>query len=171
MMIHVTRRRSLGTLAALSLARPTLAQGWSPDRAVRMVIPFAAGTTTDTLGRPMGAALSRGLGQPVVIDNRTGAGGTVGAAAVAGAAPDGLTILFGTSGATATNPVLMPAIPYDPIRDFAPIGAVARTAIVLGIRPALGPATVQEFLALARRRRFPSPPPAPAPRAHRAGTA
>lgn len=152
MMIHVTRRRSLGTLAALSLARPTLAQGWSPDRAVRMVIPFAAGTTTDTLGRLMGAALSRGLGQPVVIDNRTGAGGTVGAAAVAGAAPDGLTILFGTSGAMATNPVLMPAIPYDPIRDFAPIGAVARTAIVLGIRPALGPATVQEFLALAWRR-------------------
>lgn len=148
----MNRRAALLGLAAAPLAAHAFAQGWAPDRPVRMIIPFAAGTTTDTLGRLMAQALSRGLGQPVVVDNRTGAGGTVGAAAVAQAAPDGLTLLFGTSGAMATNPVLMPAIPYDPLRDFAPIGSVARTAIVLGIRPALGPTSVQEFLALARRR-------------------
>ena len=158
-MTSPTRRQSLVLLAGLGpglAGRDAPAQGvaagWSPDRPVRMVIPFAAGTTTDTLGRLMGGALSRGLGQPVVIDNRTGACGTVGAAAVAQAAPDGHTILFGTSGAMATNPVLMPSIPYDPLRDFAPVASVARTAIVLGVRPALGPATLQEFLALARRR-------------------
>jgi tripartite-type tricarboxylate transporter receptor subunit TctC len=145
------RRAAILGLAAAPLAWPARAQ-WVPERPVRMIIPFAAGTTTDTLGRQIGAALSRGLGQPVVIDNRTGAGGTVGAAAVAQAAPDGLTLLFGTSGAMATNPVIMPAIPYDPIRDFAPVGAVARTAIVLGIRPALGPTSLAEFLTLARQR-------------------
>ena len=147
----MNRRAALLALAAAPIAGTARAQ-WAPDRPVRMIIPFAAGTTTDTLGRLMGAALSKGLGQPVVIDNRTGAGGTVGAAAVQQAAPDGTTILFGTSGAMATNPVLMPSIPYDPIRDFAHVGAVARTAIVLGIRPALGPTNVQEFLALARQR-------------------
>lgn len=157
-MTSPTRRHALAalaSLAALPALRPAGAQTaapWAPDRPVRMIIPFAAGTTTDTLGRLMGNALSKGLGQPVVIENRTGAGGTVGAAAVAQAAPDGQTILFGTSGAMATNPVLMAAIPYDPLRDFAPVSSVARTAIVLGVRPALGPASVQEFLALARQR-------------------
>jgi tripartite-type tricarboxylate transporter receptor subunit TctC len=155
----MNRRTALLGAAGIPFARPAAAwaQGggggdWSPDRPVRMIIPFAAGTTTDTLGRIIAQALRRGLGQAVVVDNRTGAGGTVGAAAVAQAAPDGTTILFGTSGAMATNPVLMPSIPYDPIRDFAPIASVARTAIVLGVRPALGPASVEEFLALARRR-------------------
>lgn len=157
-MTKPTRRHTLAALASLAAPpalRPAGAQtaaSWAPDRPVRMIIPFAAGTTTDTLGRLMGNALSKGLGQPVVIENRTGAGGTVGAAAVAQAAPDGQTILFGTSGAMATNPVLMASIPYDPLRDFAAIGSVARTAIVLGVRPALGPASVQEFLALARQR-------------------
>lgn len=151
----MNRRAALSALLATGAAMPARAQGtaWVPDRPVRMIIPFAAGTTTDTLGRLMAQAMQRGgLGQAVVVDNRTGAGGTVGAAAVAQAAPDGTTILFGTSGAMATNPVLMPTIPYDPIRDFAPIASVARTAIVLGIRPALGPANLRDFLALARQR-------------------
>lgn len=144
------RRALLVAAAALPLTRAR-AQTW-PDRPLRLIVPFAAGTTTDTLGRLCSAALSQGLGQPVVVDNRTGAGGTVGTAAVAQAASDGLTLLFGTSGSMATNPVIMRAIPYDPLRDFAPVAAYARTSVVLGVRPQLGVASLAEFLALARRR-------------------
>ncbi|MBL6456203.1 tripartite tricarboxylate transporter substrate binding protein [Belnapia sp. T6] len=140
-------------LLALGLALPAAAraQAW-PDRPVRLVVPFAAGTTTDILGRIAGSAIASGIGQPVVVDNRSGAGGTVGAAAVAQAAPDGTTLLFGTSGTMATNPAIMPGIPYDPLRDFAPIASFCRTSVVLGVRPQLGVATLGEFLALARRR-------------------
>ena len=139
------RRVLLGSLVLPAVAK---AQG-AP---VRLVVPFAAGTTTDILGRIAGAAIGRGLGQPVVVDNRSGAGGTIGSAAVAQAAPDGLTLLFGTSGTMATNPAIMPGIPYDPIRDFAPIASFAGTSVVLGVRPELGVASVGAFLALARRR-------------------
>ena len=139
------RRVLLGSLVLPAVAA---AQG-AP---VRLVVPFAAGTTTDIIGRLAGAAISRGLGQPVVVDNRSGAGGTIGSATVAQAAPDGLTLLLGTSGTMATNPAIMPGIPYDPIRDFAPIASLAGTSVVLGVRPALGVDTLEGFLALARRR-------------------
>ncbi|MDN3565591.1 Bug family tripartite tricarboxylate transporter substrate binding protein [Paeniroseomonas aquatica] len=151
----MTRRMLLGGLLAPMLLpglRPARGQGVPQGAPVRLVVPFAAGTTTDILGRIAAAALARGLGQPVVVDNRSGAGGTIGTAAVAQAAPDGLTLLFGTSGTMATNPAIMPTIPYDPIRDFAPVGSVARTAVVFGVRPALGVASLAEFLALAKRR-------------------
>jgi len=144
------KRRTL-LIAPLALAAPAHAAEW-PDRPLRLVVPFATGTTTDILGRIAASAISRGLGQPVVVDNRTGAGGTVGSAAVAQAAADGYTLLFGTSGTMATNPIIMPGIPYDPLRDFAPVGSFARTSVVLGVRPQLGVASVAEFLALARRR-------------------
>jgi tripartite-type tricarboxylate transporter receptor subunit TctC len=88
----------------------------------------------------------------VVADNRAGAGGVVGTQSVAQAAPDGYSILFGTSGTMATNPVIMAAIPYDPIRDFAPIGSYAKTSVILGVRPQLGVTDLAGFLALARRR-------------------
>ncbi|MBK1661396.1 Bug family tripartite tricarboxylate transporter substrate binding protein [Paracraurococcus ruber] len=143
------RRALLAAAAALPVAR---AQAAWPDRPIRLVVPFAAGTTTDILARLCGAALAQGLGQPVVADNRAGAGGTVGTQAAAQAAPDGHTLLFGTSGTMATNPAIMPAIPYDPLRDLAPIAGYARTAVVLGVRPQLGVAGFAEFLALARQR-------------------
>ncbi|MDO9706884.1 Bug family tripartite tricarboxylate transporter substrate binding protein [Paracraurococcus lichenis] len=142
------RRRAL--LAAAALPLVARAAAW-PDRPIRLVVPFAAGTTTDILARLCGSALAQGLGQPVVPDNRAGAGGTVGTLAVAQAAPDGNTLLFGTSGTMATNPVIMRAIPYDPLRDFAPVAAYARTSVILGVRPQLGVRSLSEFLALARR--------------------
>ena len=151
------RRRTLllGAAAALALPVPPAAAqpaaAW-PERPVRLVVPFAAGTTTDILGRLAAAFLARELPQPVVVDNRSGAGGTVGALAVAQAAPDGQTLLLGTSGTMATNPALMPGLAYDPLRDFAPIASFARTSVVLGVRPELGVGSLQEFLALARRR-------------------
>jgi tripartite-type tricarboxylate transporter receptor subunit TctC len=144
------RRALLAATVALPLA--ARAADW-PDRPIRLVVPFAAGTTTtDILARLCGAALSGSLGQPVVADNRAGAGGTLGTQAVAQTAPDGYTLLFGTSGTMATNPVIMPAIPYDPLHDFAPVGSYARTSVVLGVRPQLGVADIGGFLALARRR-------------------
>jgi tripartite-type tricarboxylate transporter receptor subunit TctC len=146
----VKRRTLLAATAALPLA-PARAATW-PERPLRLVVPFAAGTTTDILARLCGAALSQGLGQPVVADNRAGAGGVLGTQMVAQAAPDGYTLLFGTSGTMATNPVIMPSIPYDPLRDFAPIGSYARTSVVLGVRPQLGVSDMAGFLDLARRR-------------------
>ncbi|MFC7538605.1 Bug family tripartite tricarboxylate transporter substrate binding protein [Siccirubricoccus deserti] len=152
------RRTMLASLAAL----PARAAEW-PDRPLRMIVPFAAGTTTDILGRIAATAISRGVGQPVVVDNRAGAGGTVGSAAVAQAAADGHTLLFGTSGTMATNPIIMPGIPYDPLRDFAPVASFARTSVVLGARPQLGAGMTRSSWHSVAGRRFQWGPPVPAP--------
>lgn len=96
------------------------AQTW-PSKPLRMVIPFPAGTSTDVSGRRVAEALSRELGQPVVVDNRAGAGGNLGADAVAKAAPDGYTLLLGTTGNMAVNKTLFRNLPYDPVGDFTPL--------------------------------------------------
>ena len=144
-------RRHLLAAAALLPFTPARAAEW-PDRPVRLIIPFAAGTSTDIMGRIAASHLSRGLGQPVVADNRTGAGGTVGALAAAQAAPDGYTLFFGTSGTQATNPAMMPNLAYDPERDFAPIVSFAKTAVILAVRPQLGVKDLAGFVALAKQR-------------------
>ena len=148
------RRRlftAVGLLPLAMVAKAAWAAAW-PERPIRLIIPFAAGTTTDILGRILASHLSRGLGQPVVADNRTGAGGTVGALAAAQSAPDGYTLLWGTSGSQATNPAMMPGLPYDPERDFAPIASFAKTAVILGVRPQLGVVNLAGFIALAKQR-------------------
>lgn len=128
------------------------AQAW-PDRPIRLVVPFPGGSSTDILGRIAAQQLSRGLnGATVVVDNRAGAGGTIGAQFVAQAAPDGLTLLLGTIGTHTVNPHLMPNLPYDPMRDFTPIIAHSKTKILLVVRPQLGVRTMAEFVALARTR-------------------
>jgi len=142
-------RRTL--LAASLLPAAAAAQSW-PDRPLRLVVPFAAGTTTDALGRLLAPYLARNLGQPVVVDNRSGAGGSLGAAQVARSAPDGLTLILGTIGTHAVNTSLLRDIGYDPVRDFAPIAAYVQTPVVLAVRPALGPANLAELIALAKRR-------------------
>jgi tripartite-type tricarboxylate transporter receptor subunit TctC len=147
----LSRRRWLSGMALLPVAAAAQPAPW-PDRPLRLVVPFAPGTTTDTLGRLLGNFLSQRLGQPVVVENRSGAGGGVGAAAVARSAPDGLTLLLGTIGTQAVNPSLVRDIGYDPVRDFAPISAYVQTPVVLGVRPALGIAGVTELVALAKRR-------------------
>ena len=128
------------------------AQAW-PDRPIRLVVPFPGGSSTDILGRIAAQQLSRGLnGATVVVDNRAGAGGTIGSQFVAQAAPDGLTLLLGTIGTHTVNPHLMPNLPYDPMRDFTPIIAHSKTKILLVVRPQLGVRTMAEFVALARTR-------------------
>jgi tripartite-type tricarboxylate transporter receptor subunit TctC len=141
-------------LLASSLLAPGIAhtQTW-PDRPIRFVVPFPAGSSTDILGRIAAQHLSRGLnGATVVVDNRAGAGGTIGSQYVAQAAPDGLTLLLGTIGTHAVNPHLMPNLPYDPMRDFTPIIAHSKTKILLVVRPQLGVRSMAEFVALARTR-------------------
>ena len=150
-MNDLSRRHLLGGLALLPAAAGAQTAGW-PDRPLRLVVPFPAGTTTDTLGRLLGNFLSAQLGQPVVVENRSGAGGSVGAASVARSAPDGYTLILGTSGSHAVNASLIRDMGYDPVRDFAPIGAFVQTPVVLGVRPSLGAASVAELVALAKTR-------------------
>ncbi|MDQ1077771.1 tripartite tricarboxylate transporter substrate binding protein [Pseudoroseomonas cervicalis] len=145
------------TLAGLSpLARPALAQGapqpgaaaW-PSRPVRMVVPFAAGGSTDVSARMLAPRLQALLGQPIVIENRAGAGGTLGSDAVAKAAPDGHTFLMGTiSTHVLAVGLYRERLPYDPERDFAAVAATVLVPICITVHPSLGVATLSEFIAL-----------------------
>jgi tripartite-type tricarboxylate transporter receptor subunit TctC len=131
-----TRRQLLLATGALALAAPAVrAQAW-PAKPVRIVVPFAAGGTTDILARALAPELQRAFGQPFVIDNKPGAGGNNGAAEVAKAAPDGYTFLMGTVGTHAINPSLYPKMPYDHVKDFAPVTLVAGVPNVLVLNPA-----------------------------------
>lgn len=121
-----------------------------PIRPIRIVVPYAAGGSTDQLARSIQQPLSEILGQPVIIDNKPGAGGTIGADIVAKAAPDGYTLVFGNTGPNAVVS-LMRKVPYDLIKDFRPISTVAFTPMILAV-PIDSPAkTVKEFLAYARQ--------------------
>ena len=134
-MNPIPRRALLVTalLAPLAVAAQT---PW-PAKPVRIVVPFAAGGTTDILARALAPELQRVFGQPFVVDNKPGAGGNNGAAEVAKAAPDGYTLLMGTVGTHAINPALYPKMPYDHVRDFVPVTLVAGVPNVLVLNPVL----------------------------------
>jgi tripartite-type tricarboxylate transporter receptor subunit TctC len=122
-----------------------------PDKPVKLVVPFAAGGPADGLGRILGEKLTQRWGQSVVIENRGGAGGNVGAAVVARAAPDGYTLLLNAS-SHVINASLTENLPYDPIKDFTPISEVASYMLVLVLHPSAPPTTLKEFVAFARKR-------------------
>lgn len=152
----LTRRRLTAALAlALTAALPgaALSQAAWPTKPLRIVVPFAAGGTTDILARAMAPELQKALGQPVVIENKPGAGGNTGAVEVA-RSTDGHTILMGTVGTHGINQSLYPKLPYDPIKDFAPITLVAAVPNVLVINPAkaqeLGINSVQDLIRVAK---------------------
>jgi len=128
-----TRRTLLIVLGALPLV--AMAQGTWPSKPVRIVVPFAAGGTTDILARALAPELQRAFGQPFIVDNKPGAGGNSGAAEVAKAPADGYTLLMGTVGTHAINPALYPKMPYDHARDFAPVTLVAGVPNVLVMNP------------------------------------
>jgi tripartite-type tricarboxylate transporter receptor subunit TctC len=135
-------------LAAL-LATSTLRAGEDyPARPVQMIIPFAAGGPTDIVGRVMGAKMGEILGQQFVVENKTGAGGNIGAEAVAKASPDGYTILMATVSTNAINPGLYKHIPYDAVRDFAPVGRVGVTPTLLLVNPSVPATDVKSLIAL-----------------------
>jgi tripartite-type tricarboxylate transporter receptor subunit TctC len=134
-------RRELLTLAAASAVGATLplaarAQGAWPSKPVRIVVPFAPGGTTDILARALAPELGKAFNQSFVVDNKPGAGGNVGSAEVAKAAPDGYTFLMGTVGTHGINVSLYPKMAYDPVKDFAPVTLVAGVPNVLVMNPA-----------------------------------
>ena len=142
-----TRRMVLATaLAAPTVAR---AQGF-PDRPVRLMVPFPPGGNVDFTARLLAPALSASLGQPVVVENRGGAGGIVGTEAVARSRPDGTLVLLGSTGPMSLFPVAMQTLPYDTLRDFAPIGIAYRVPIVLMVGRQVPARTLAEFVALAK---------------------
>jgi len=138
------------SLAALvAVAAPLATAQTFPVKPIRFVVPFAPGGGTDLLARAIGQRLTDVLGQPVVVDNRAGAGGVIGADLVAKAAPDGYTIVLGSPGPLTINPNLRPSIPYR-LKDFAPITLATISPFVLVVNPALGVASVKELIALAK---------------------
>jgi tripartite-type tricarboxylate transporter receptor subunit TctC len=146
-MPKLARRAALGLIGAATLATPSRAQAF-PSRPIRILVPFAAGGTTDILARAIGERLSVALGQPVVIDNRGGAGGTVAGEAFARAEPDGHTLLVATASLICINKALYARLPFDPDTDFAPVAMLAQQPNVLVVNPrALPMATLPELIA------------------------
>jgi tripartite-type tricarboxylate transporter receptor subunit TctC len=136
--------------AATSLAGPACAQTY-PDRPVRIVVPFAAGGGSDVVARAIATKLADKLGQSFVVENRTGAGGSLGANQVARATPDGYTLLLGSSSEIAQYPNVASNVPYDSVRDFTPIALIATVPLVLTVTESLPVKNVQALLAHARQ--------------------
>ncbi|WP_439594523.1 Bug family tripartite tricarboxylate transporter substrate binding protein [Falsiroseomonas sp.] len=153
-----TRRALLATALALpALARPARAQGWSPDRPVRLVVPFAPGGSQDVLGRLFAQAVTASVGQNVVVENRAGAGGLLGAETVAKAAPDGTTLLLATAGQLTIAKAIGRRLSYDPIADFAPILHISDSPVALIAAPNLPVQDLAGLLTLARNAPQPMP--------------
>jgi len=141
---------ALATFSTVVLsANPALAQRF-PDRPIRLIIPFAPGGGTDILGRVLAPKLADNLGQPVVPENRPGAGSNIGAEQVVRATPDGHTLLLG-SNTQAINATLYPKLPFDTLRDLAPVSLIAVAPMVFVAHPSVAAKTVADFVALARR--------------------
>ena len=124
-----------------------------PVKPLRIVVPFAAGGPVDAVGRTLGQRLSEGLGQPVLIDNRGGAGGSIGMEAMVRAAPDGYTLGVGSLGSLALSPAIDPKLRYDPLKDVTPIASVAVTHYVLVVHPSVPAKSVQDLIRIARERK------------------
>jgi tripartite-type tricarboxylate transporter receptor subunit TctC len=152
--ITFTRRALLASAAALALAGPAAAQSGWPTKPVRIVVPFAAGGTTDILARAVAQELTNSFGQSFVVDNKPGAGGNIGADLVAKSAPDGYTLLMGTVGTHAINKFLYAKMPFDPQKDFQPVTLVAGVPNVMVVNAEKAAArhinNVQDFIKYAK---------------------
>lgn len=150
---NFSRRNGLKALAAAALAvtgiAPAAAQTF-PNKPINIIVPFSAGGTTDILARIVGQALGTELGQSVIIDNRPGAGGNIGGQAAARAPADGYTLFMGTVGTHAINAALYKKMPFDPIKDFAPLSRVANVPNLLVAHPSQPYKTVQELITYAK---------------------
>jgi tripartite-type tricarboxylate transporter receptor subunit TctC len=135
--------------ALFAAAAPALGETW-PARPIRLVVPFPASGATDILSRALAQKLGDALGQPIVVDNRPGAGGAIGSELVAKAAPDGYTVLMATTSTHSVGPALNPRLPYDVERDFAPVVHVADSTNILVVSPQLPAGNVRELIALAK---------------------
>jgi tripartite-type tricarboxylate transporter receptor subunit TctC len=150
--MELTRRQAMlgvGGLAVLA-SRPAQAQAAYPSRNIKMIVPYPPGGTTDLLGRLIADQIKSGLNAVVIVENKPGAGTTLGAGEVARSEPDGYTLLMATSTTLAINKTLYKKLPYDPVKDFAPVALVAGVPFALIINPALPPKNLAEFIAYAR---------------------
>ena len=148
--MNIPRRLVLGWTLAVACGAAA-AQGY-PERPVRMVVPFPAGSATDLAARVIGQQLQAALGQPFVVDNKPGAGGSIAGSDVVRAAPDGHTLMFSSNSAVASNVALLKNIPYDPLKDFTPIAGVAETALALMVKSSFPAKDLREFIAYAKQR-------------------
>lgn len=136
-------------LLAMAVAGSALAQSGRP---IRMIVPLPAGTATDLAARVLGQQMSTVLGQPIVVDNKPGANGTIGVMEMVRAAPDGHTLLLGSQSPLATNVAMVKNLAYDPRKDFSPINGFGETMHVLMVRPGFAAKTMSEFIAYAKQR-------------------
>jgi tripartite-type tricarboxylate transporter receptor subunit TctC len=152
---RVPSRHSIATFIAFALLLPQAVHGHAatsdyPVRPLRLIVPFAAGGTSDILGRIVSARMQETLGQRLVVDNRGGAGGMIGTDLAAKAVPDGYTLVLGSNATHAIVPLLQKKAPYDPLKDFSPIGMVAITPTLLAVNKELPVKSVKELIALAK---------------------
>lgn len=147
--MNITRRTALALALGALAALPSFAQNY-PNRLVTLVVPFPPGGGTDTGGRIIAEQLSKRWGQTVVVDNKGGAAGQIGAELVAKAKPDGYTLLLGNIGTQAINPSLYPKMAYDPDKAFAPVSLLAELPLVMMVNPGVPANTAAEFIALAK---------------------
>lgn len=150
----MTTRRGFGKgflagAAALASARFAFATDY-PTKQVKVIAPFAPGAATDTCARIVAQGLGERWGKPVIVENKVGASGTIGAAMVAQSPPDGYTLLLGTIGTCATNPLVMANVPYDTLNDFTPISLFAKVAMLVVVHPSLPFKSLGELIAYAR---------------------
>jgi tripartite-type tricarboxylate transporter receptor subunit TctC len=143
------RRALIGAALAISISGAALAQDWAPSKPVRIVVPIV-GSTNDVLARLVAPELQRALGQSVIVENKGGAGGTIGTTEVARSAPDGQTLLVGFNGPIAINSTLYDKLPYDPVKDLAPITLAVTTPQFLVVSAGVPAKSVAEFVALAK---------------------
>ena len=150
----VSRRTFIATLGALPAAallpREVLAAGW-PERPVHLIVPFAAGGNADIVGRLAGDQISKGIGQTVVVENRGGAGGSIGAAFVARATPDGYMLLVGSNGPLTVNPLVQAHMEYDPLKDLAPIALTRYVPHAIIVTNSLAAKPLPEFVAQSKK--------------------
>ena len=151
--MSISRRdvlRAAGAASALALV-PRAAFAAYPERPLRLIVPFAPGGNADIVARLVGERMAEALGQPVVVENRAGAGGSIGAEYVARAAPDGYTLLTGSNGPLTVSPFVQAKLPYDPLKDLAPVGLTSLVPHALIVNAALPARTLQELVALSKQ--------------------
>ena len=147
---HASQRRRLVAALLSALAAPAVRAQSYPSRPLRIVVPFPPGGSTDLLARRIGEALTKSLAQPVVVENRPGAGGTTGADFVAKAPADGYILLLGVTGSNAISVSLYPKLPYNPVSDFTPVTQVVSAPLVLVVNAASGIKSVRDYVSAAR---------------------
>jgi tripartite-type tricarboxylate transporter receptor subunit TctC len=143
---------ALAVALATTLAAGTAPADDYPSRPIRLIVPYAAGGGADSVARIVAKRVSETIGQPIVIENRGGGGSIIGTELVKNAQPDGYTLLLGQSGPISINPAVYRNLPYDPLKDFAPVTMTTAYPYIMVVSPALGVKTVKEFVALARNR-------------------